>query len=186
MEGSSASAVASAASAAAQAAAAAAAAATAAASAATAAAAAMSQAGSVAATTPGSAATAYRQRAFSDAKGMRLPPFPTSAPGVPFLNTKQYKPALLMQKIPVSHDSYIFRFALDHPKQLLGLPVGQHLYVKKTGISGAGREETAMRAYTPTTGDATPGHFDLLVKIYRANVHPKFPNGGKLTTVRFS
>lgn len=184
MEGSTAQAAASAATAAAEAASAAAAAATAAATAAAAAAAAMSQAGSVAATTPGSTAGAS-VGPFRSA----LPPPPAvtrltslSLPQ-PFLNPKQHKMVRLKQKIMVSPDSCIFRFAVDHPNQVLGLPVGQHMYVKKKGVTGAGKEELVMRAYTPTTGDETPGHFDLLVKIYRANVHPQFPDGGKLSTV---
>ena len=38
-----------------------------------------------------------------------------------------------------------------------------------------------MRPYTPTTSDENLGHMDLVVKIYPANVHPKFPDGGKMT-----
>lgn len=176
-------AVAIAATASAEAATAAAAAATAAASAASAAAAAMSTTGSVAATTPGSVA-ATPLRAIPFASVHRLAPVVTPPRPGPFLNPKQHKTVVLKEKINVSHDSCIFRFALDHPNQLLGLPVGQHLFVKKTGMTGKGKEELVMRAYTPTTGNETPGHFDLLVKIYRPNVDPRFPDGGKLSTVR--
>lgn len=38
-----------------------------------------------------------------------------------------------------------------------------------------------MRAYTPTSSDDDLGHFDLVVKIYRANEHPKFPEGGRMS-----
>ena len=41
--------------------------------------------------------------------------------------------------------------------------------------------ETVMRAYTPTSSDDDLGHFDLVVKIYWANEHPKFPAGGKMS-----
>lgn len=89
-----------------------------------------------------------------------------------------------MEKIAVSADCYLFRFALDHPQQLLGLPVGQHMLVQKAGITYSGKEEVVARAYTPTTGDDnTCGYFDLLVKIYRRDVHPNFPEGGKLSQV---
>ena len=37
-----------------------------------------------------------------------------------------------------------------------------------------------MRAYTPTCSDEL-GFFDLVVKIYRANEHPDFPEGGKMS-----
>ena len=175
-------AAAAAATAAAEAATAAAAAATAAASAA---AATMSTAASVAATTPGSVAqTPLGAIPFRSMR--RLETVETSSRPDPFLNPKMHKKVLLKEKFAVSHDSCILRFALDHPNQLLGLPVGQHMFVKKRGVTGSstGSDEMVMRAYTPITGDETPGHFDLLVKIYRANVHPRFPDGGKLSTVR--
>lgn len=38
-----------------------------------------------------------------------------------------------------------------------------------------------VRPYTPTSSDEDLGHMDLVVKIYPANVHPKFPDGGKMT-----
>jgi len=38
------------------------------------------------------------------------------------------------------------------------------------------------RKYTPTSVVDLKGEFDLLIKIYRANVHPKFVDGGKLTS----
>ena len=38
-----------------------------------------------------------------------------------------------------------------------------------------------VRPYTPTSSDEDLGHMDLVVKIYPANTHPKFPEGGKMT-----
>jgi len=38
-----------------------------------------------------------------------------------------------------------------------------------------------MRDYTPISPVTQLGTFDLLIKVYRRNVHPKFPNGGVLT-----
>ena len=38
-----------------------------------------------------------------------------------------------------------------------------------------------MRAYTPTSGDDEVGFFDLVIKVYFKNVHPKFPDGGKMS-----
>ena len=35
----------------------------------------------------------------------------------------------LIQKIKVSHDTRIFRFALPTERHVLGLPVGQHIYM---------------------------------------------------------
>jgi len=82
----------------------------------------------------------------------------------------------LAEKIIVSHDTRIFRFALQSPEHTLGLPVGQHMYLKAT-IDG----QEVQRAYTPISSDDDKGHFDLMVKVYFKNVHPKFPDGGKLT-----
>lgn len=41
--------------------------------------------------------------------------------------------------------------------------------------------EVVMRPYTPMTDDHTLGHVDLLVKVYFANTHPRFPEGGKMS-----
>ena len=38
-----------------------------------------------------------------------------------------------------------------------------------------------MRAYTPTSSDDELGHFDLVIKVYWANKHPRFPAGGKMS-----
>ena len=38
-----------------------------------------------------------------------------------------------------------------------------------------------MRAYTPTSSNDDVGYFDLVIKVYFKNVHPKFPDGGVLS-----
>ncbi|KAH6603735.1 hypothetical protein Trco_008510 [Trichoderma cornu-damae] len=68
----------------------------------------------------------------------------------PFLEPKTWKTVRLMNKKQVSHDSRIFRFALSHEDQLLGLPVGQHVYLRVKKINNAtGEVEIVQRAYTP-------------------------------------
>ena len=42
-------------------------------------------------------------------------------------------------------------------------------------------DELVMRAYTPTSSDDELGHFDLVIKVYWANEHPRFPDGGKMS-----
>jgi len=37
------------------------------------------------------------------------------------------------------------------------------------------------RKYTPISSVDVKGYVDLLIKVYRPNEHPKFPEGGKLT-----
>ena len=68
------------------------------------------------------------------------------------------------------------RFALPSPEHCLGLPIGQHIYLSAR-INGS----LVVRPYTPTSSDEDLGHMDLVVKIYPANTHPKFPEGGKMT-----
>ncbi|KAK6040438.1 oxidoreductase, FAD-binding protein [Cooperia oncophora] len=55
----------------------------------------------------------------------------------------------LAEKIEVSHDTRKFRFRLPSENHVLGLPVGQHVY--------------------------------LSAKVYFRGVHPKFPDGGKMS-----
>ncbi|KAK3123632.1 hypothetical protein QOZ80_8AG0633870 [Eleusine coracana subsp. coracana] len=82
----------------------------------------------------------------------------------------------LVDKKTLSRDVRLFRFALPSADQVLGLPIGKHIFVC-AAIDG----KLCMRAYTPTSMVDEIGHFDLLVKVYFKNEHPKFPNGGLMT-----
>lgn len=82
-------------------------------------------------------------------------------------------PFELVLKQELTHDTRRFRFALPSPQHSLGLPVGQHIYLSAR-ING----ELIVRPYTPTTSDDEKGYFDLVLKVYKAGVHPKFPDGG--------
>lgn len=81
----------------------------------------------------------------------------------------------LIEKENVSHDTRRFRFELPE-NHCLGLPVGKHISVIAE-INGT----EVKRSYTPVSSDDDKGHFELVIKIYFKNVHPKFPDGGKLT-----
>ena len=94
----------------------------------------------------------------------------------PFLGTEEYIPLELKEKIVVSHDTRIFRFNLSDPGQVLGLPIGQHMSLKAS-VDG----KDIVRSYTPITSDDDRGTVDLMVKVYFPNVHPKFPDGGKMS-----
>ncbi|PWA69928.1 nitrate reductase [Artemisia annua] len=85
-------------------------------------------------------------------------------------------PCKLISKTLVSHDARLFRFALPAPDQVLGLPVGRHIFFC-TRID----DKLCMRAYTPTSDIDEVGYFELLVKIYFKGVDPKFPNGGLMS-----
>lgn len=82
----------------------------------------------------------------------------------------------LIDKQIVSHDTRRFRFALPSLDHVLGLPVGQHIYLSAK-IDG----KLVVRPYTPVSSDDDKGYVDLVVKVYFKGVHPKFPEGGKMS-----
>ncbi|KAJ1400597.1 Riboflavin synthase-like beta-barrel [Sesbania bispinosa] len=92
------------------------------------------------------------------------------------LNPREKIPCKLLSKTSISRDVRIFRFALPSEDQLLGLPVGKHIFLCAT-ID----EKLCMRAYTPISTVDEVGYFDLVVKVYFKGVHPKFPNGGLMS-----
>ncbi|KAH7314904.1 hypothetical protein KP509_21G026600 [Ceratopteris richardii] len=92
------------------------------------------------------------------------------------LNPKKKIPCKLISKHKLSHDVRLFRFALPSEDHILGLPVGKHIFVSAT-IDG----KLCMRAYTPTSSDEEVGYFELLIKVYFKDVHPKFPLGGTMS-----
>uniref|UniRef100_A0A8C5M9K2 NADH-cytochrome b5 reductase n=1 Tax=Leptobrachium leishanense TaxID=445787 RepID=A0A8C5M9K2_9ANUR len=85
-------------------------------------------------------------------------------------------PLRLVDKETISHDTRKFRFALPSPEHILGLPIGQHIYLSAR-IDG----NLVVRPYTPVSSDDDKGFVDLVVKIYFKGVHPKFPEGGKMS-----
>lgn len=82
----------------------------------------------------------------------------------------------LIEKEEISHDTRKYRFGLPSKEHILGLPVGQHIH-----LSATINNELVIRSYTPVSSDDDKGFFDLVVKVYKKNVHPKFPDGGKMT-----
>lgn len=89
-------------------------------------------------------------------------------------NEKYYLP--LIEKEEISHDTRRFRFGLPSSEHVLGLPVGQHIHLIVTI-----NDELIIRAYTPVSSDDNKGYVDLVIKVYKRNVHPKFPDGGKMS-----
>lgn len=95
---------------------------------------------------------------------------------VALANPREKVQCKLVYKENISHDVRLFRFALPSSDQVLGLPVGKHIFVYAT-IDG----KICMRAYTPTSPGDTVGHFDLVIKIYFKGENPNSPNGGLLS-----
>lgn len=85
-------------------------------------------------------------------------------------------PLKLVEKVTISHDTRLFRFQLPSPGHILGLPTGNHVHLSAM-IDG----KLVVRPYTPVSSDDDLGVMDLVVKVYFKNVHPKFPDGGKMT-----
>lgn len=82
----------------------------------------------------------------------------------------------LIDKEIVSHDTRRFRFGLPTTDHVLGLPVGQHIH-----LSAKIGDDLIIRSYTPVSSDDDHGYVDLMIKVYFKNVHPKFPEGGKMS-----
>lgn len=85
-------------------------------------------------------------------------------------------PLKLIDREEVSHDTRRFRFALPSMEHVLGLPVGQHIYLSAR-IDGS----LVIRPYTPVSSDDDKGYMDLVIKVYFKDVKPKFPEGGKMS-----
>ncbi|CEO58989.1 Putative Nitrate reductase [Penicillium brasilianum] len=92
-----------------------------------------------------------------------------------FLQSRAWSKLKLSEVKTVSWDTRIFVFDLEHEKQTLGLPIGQHLMIK---INDPDSKEAIIRSYTPISDTQMEGKMELLVKIY-------FPTkdvpGGKMT-----
>ncbi|XP_043468755.1 NADH-cytochrome b5 reductase 3 isoform X2 [Leptopilina heterotoma] len=82
----------------------------------------------------------------------------------------------LIKKEVISHDTRKFRFGLPSDEHVLGLPIGQHIH-----LTAKINDEVVIRSYTPVSSDDDKGYVDLVVKVYLKNIHPKFPQGGKMS-----
>lgn len=80
----------------------------------------------------------------------------------PVLIKDEFKEFPLIVKTALSHNTALYRFGLPNTKDVLGLPIGQHISIKAI-IEG----KEIMRSYTPTSLDTdAEGYFELLVKTY--------------------
>ncbi|KAG2156759.1 uncharacterized protein EDB93DRAFT_866595 [Suillus bovinus] len=94
-----------------------------------------------------------------------------------FLERSRWKEVKLCTIKQINHDSYLYRFALPKRDQLLGLPVGQHVFVR---LRRQDTGEMVQRAYTPVSQQGTAGFIDFLIKLYLPSA--LMPIGGKMTT----
>jgi NAD(P)H-flavin reductase len=111
----------------------------------------------------------------------RTAPRNLAVPEGPLKGEKEFMPFRLIKKTDISPDTKIFTFHIEG-NQCLGLPIGQHIILRAnipTPEVPEGKQFT--RKYTPISTLNQAGTFDLLIKIYYKNVHPKFPEGGKMS-----
>ncbi|KAF9438194.1 hypothetical protein BGZ76_009292 [Entomortierella beljakovae] len=99
--------------------------------------------------------------------------FPPDIVHPPFLDPKKWQDVTLVKKVSLTHNTRLFRFALGHPLQTLGLPLGKHIFLKVKS-----NNTPAVRAYTPTSIPQQQGYVDLVVKVYFKDTDPRFPAGG--------
>lgn len=89
----------------------------------------------------------------------------------------------LKERIPLTHDTYCFRFSLPEENLVMGTNVSNHIRLNCMIPTQEFPEGIlARKKYTPTSNVDTKGTVDLPIKIYRPGVHPDFPLGGKLTS----
>ena len=80
----------------------------------------------------------------------------------------------LIEKVEVTHDTNRYRFGFPNEDDVLGLPTGKHIALTFEDENG----ELVSRSYTPVSSDVDKGFVDFVIKVYRSNVHPDFPEGG--------
>ena len=89
------------------------------------------------------------------------------------LDPKKWMSFPLIEREDINHNTRRYRFGLPSASHELGLPVGQHIFLKAM-VDG----KPVMRAYTPLGHG--PGYVDFVIKAYFP-LPPRFPNGGVLT-----
>lgn len=75
-------------------------------------------------------------------------------------------PFKLVKREEVSHDTRKFTFQLQSAEHVLGLPVGNHMYLSAR-VGG----ELVRRPYTPVTSDDELGFFELVIKVGHTELH---------------
>ncbi|KAF9905841.1 NADH-cytochrome b5 reductase [Linnemannia zychae] len=86
------------------------------------------------------------------------------------LDAKEYRKFKLVDKVVVSPNTAMYKFALPNEDDILNLPIGQHISIM-ANING----KEVMRSYTPTSSSDDLGHFVLCIKSYpQGNISKMF------------
>lgn len=99
-----------------------------------------------------------------------------SGPPKTLLDPNEKYQLALIEREEINHDTRRFRYGLPSDEHVLGLPIGQHIHLIQTV-----NDELVIRSYTPVSCDDDKGFVELIVKVYKRDTHPKFPEGGKMT-----
>ncbi|KAE8360857.1 hypothetical protein BDV27DRAFT_167402 [Aspergillus caelatus] len=78
------------------------------------------------------------------------------------MNPREFRSFPLVEKQQISPDTYRFFFGLPEPGSLLGLPTGQHVYIRHENSQG----DMVSRSYTPVSTNRERGRMELVVKTY--------------------
>jgi hypothetical protein len=97
------------------------------------------------------------------------------------LDPERWQAFKLIEIENISHDVRRLRFALPSKNHILGLPIGQHISLKFTDSDG----KEVQRSYTPVSSNEDKGVVDFVVKVYRRDTHPRFPDGTSCMTHPF-
>ncbi|KAG0325597.1 NADH-cytochrome b5 reductase [Dissophora globulifera] len=91
-------------------------------------------------------------------------------PRTPPLDPKDYRKFTLVDKVVVSPNTAMYKFALPNENDVLNLPIGQHVSIM-ANING----KEISRSYTPTSSSDDIGHFVLCIKSYpQGNISKMF------------
>ncbi|KAG0228223.1 NADH-cytochrome b5 reductase 1 [Mortierella sp. GBAus27b] len=92
------------------------------------------------------------------------------APRTPPLDAKDFRKFVLVDKVVVSPNTALYKFALPNKDDILNLPIGQHISIM-ANING----KEVSRSYTPTSSSDDLGHFVLCIKSYpQGNISKMF------------
>lgn len=93
----------------------------------------------------------------------------------PILDPTKKLQLKLIEKQSLTHDVRKFRFALPNASDVVGLPVGKHIYIS-TMMNG----KLVSRPYSPVSSNDDRGFVEFVIKVYPPNP-PQFPDGGILS-----
>lgn len=78
-----------------------------------------------------------------------------------FLDAKEFKALKVAKVDQLSSNVFRYSFQLPDPRDVVGLPIGQHVAIKAE-IDG----KSVTRSYTPTSNNLDAGLLELVIKVY--------------------